>query len=109
MLRYLVEEGLVSREGGRWSQTGDEPPARHIPEGLRDVTGKRLSRLSAECNRVLSVAAVIGREFSLDVMRRVADPGEDELYASLEEAQGAAAVPRRLRLTRALRVIMVQL
>ena len=68
-----------------------------------------MSRLSAECNRVLSVAAVIGREFRLDVLRRVADLGEDELYALLEEAQGAAAVLRRLRLTRALRVIMIQL
>lgn len=58
---------------------------------------------------MLSVAAVIGRELRLDVLRRVADLGEDELYAPLEEAQGAAAVLRRLRLTRALRVIMVQL
>lgn len=38
---------------------------------------------------MLSVAAVIGRELRLDVLRRVADLGEDELYAPLEEAQGS--------------------
>ena len=42
-----------------------------MPEGLRDVVGKRLSRLSAAANQVLSVASVIGREFQLDVLRRV--------------------------------------
>ena len=66
VLRYLVEEGLVSREGGRWSPTGDEPLANRIPEGLRDVIGKRLSRLGDDCNRTLSVAAVIGRGFRFD-------------------------------------------
>ena len=37
-----------------------------IPEGLRDVIGKRLSRLSPDCNRLLAIAAVIGRDFGLD-------------------------------------------
>ena len=95
VLRYLVEEGLVSREGGRWSPTGDEPLANRIPEGLRDVIGKRLSRLSDECNRVLSVAAVIGREFQFDVLQRVADLSEEELYSALEEAQGSAVIEER--------------
>ena len=35
-----------------------------IPEGLRDVIGKRLSLLSKECNQLLSVASVIGTEFA---------------------------------------------
>ena len=73
MTHYLVEEGLVVREGGRWSSAGEESLASRIPEGLRDVIGKRLSRLSVECNRALSVAAVIGREFRLDVLQLVAD------------------------------------
>ena len=35
MTRYLVEEGLVVREGGRWSSAGEESLASRIPEGLR--------------------------------------------------------------------------
>ena len=98
VLRYLVEEGLVSRERGRWSATGDssaEGLASQIPEGLRDVIGKRLSRLSPDCNRVLSVAAVIGREFRLDVLQRVAGSSEEELDAAVKEAQNAVVIEER--------------
>src|SRR5207302_771252 len=69
VLRYLAEEGLVQREGGQWQRTGSTPLELQIPEGLRDVIGKRLSRLSPECNRVLAVAAVIGRDFALETLR----------------------------------------
>jgi hypothetical protein len=47
-----------------------------IPEGLRDVIGRRLSLLSPDCNRLLSVASVIGREFTLDILRTVAEDRE---------------------------------
>ena len=36
-----------------------------IPEGVKEVIGQRLNRLSAECNSVLTTASVIGREFTL--------------------------------------------
>jgi predicted ATPase len=68
VLRYLVEEGLVVRQDGRYIPQVD--PGVGIPEGLRDVVGKRLSRLSAECNRLLAIAAVIGRDFDLETLTR---------------------------------------
>ena len=36
-----------------------------LPTGMRDVIGRRLERLSQDCNHVLTVASVIGREFDL--------------------------------------------
>src|SRR5439155_14763226 len=56
MLRYLVEEGLVAEQQGALRRAGEESLAGRIPEGLRDVIGKRLSRLSDQTNQVLSVA-----------------------------------------------------
>jgi hypothetical protein len=97
VLRYLVEEGHITREGGTWRRAGETPPEMHIPEGLRDVIGKRLSQLSAACNRVLAVAAVIGREFSLDTLRRVADLPEEELVEALEEARHVAVLEEQAR------------
>jgi hypothetical protein len=97
VLRYLVEEGHITREGGVWRRGGDTPPEMHIPEGLRDVIGKRLSQLSPECNRVLAVAAVIGREFSLETLRRVADLPEEPLIAALEEARHVAVLEEQAR------------
>jgi len=95
VIRYLVEDGLISREEGRYRATSDTPLEMSIPEGLRDVIGKRLASMSQECNSLLSIAAVIGREFRLDVLQRVAGVSEDDLYAALEEARSAVIVEER--------------
>ena len=98
VLRYLVEEGLVSRQEGTWLQIGDasvERVANRIPEGLRDVIGKRFSRLSEACNRLLAVASVIGREFPLALLQQVAQVSDEELDACLEEAQSAVVIEER--------------
>ena len=93
VLRYMVEEGMLAhRHDGPARQT---PPEMRIPEGLTDVIGKRLSRLSTEANSVLSTAAVIGRDFRLDVLQQVAGLSEDDLFAALEEAQAAAVIEER--------------
>ncbi len=95
VLRYLVEEGLVVREAGRFLRTDGADPAAGIPEGLRDVIGRRLSKLSPECNQLLAIAAAVGRDFDLAVLRRVADVAEDQLLAGLEEASRVAVIEER--------------
>ncbi len=95
VVRYLVEDGVFTREGGQWRASSDTPVEMRIPDGLRDVIGKRLSRLSESCNQVLSVAAVIGRDFQPEVLLRVAGIADDELVAALEEAMKMAVVEER--------------
>jgi predicted ATPase len=95
MLRYLVEEGLVSEQGSSLRRVGDDTLAGRIPEGLRDVIGKRLSRLSDTTNEVLSVASVMGREFRLDVLQRIAALPEELLFAALKAAIAVAVVEER--------------
>jgi class 3 adenylate cyclase/pimeloyl-ACP methyl ester carboxylesterase len=85
MIRNAAEEGLIKREGGQWVATV-ESLLNYIPEGLRDVIGRRLSRLSESCNKVLSVAAVIGRDFSVQVLQMVAGVSEDDVLIAIEEA-----------------------
>ncbi len=84
MIRNAAEEGLIKREGGQWVAAVDTL-LNFIPEGLRDVIGRRLSRLGEDCNRVLSVASVIGRDFPVAVLQRVAGVSEEELLSALEE------------------------
>jgi len=96
VLRYLVEEGLIKREDGRWRRASDETPLEMgIPEGLRDVIGKRLARLSVECNRLLAVASVIGRDFSLATLRGVTGAEDGALVVALEEATRVAVLSER--------------
>lgn len=85
MVRYLVEEGLLEKASGRGARAGDTPLAMTIPEGLRDVIGRRLSWLSLECNWLLSVASVIGLDFGLDALHAVVGLSEEEVVTGLDE------------------------
>jgi len=85
VVRHLIETGLVHEQGGRL--TSDLPLSQlGIPQGVMEVIGRRLSRLSEECNSVLTVASVIGREFGLDALERASDLTRDRLLELLEEA-----------------------
>ena len=95
VVRYLAEQGIIEREEGRWRAKTDTPVEMRIPDGLRDVIGKRLSGLSESCNKVLSVAAVIGRDFQMEVLQKVAGMSDDELFGALEEARKAAVIEER--------------
>jgi DNA-binding SARP family transcriptional activator len=67
-----------------------------IPQGVREVIGRRLGRLSEECTRVLTLVSVLGREFGLDALARLTELQSDELLEVLDEAVEArvlAAVP----------------
>lgn len=56
---------------------------------VRELAG---ARLSEDCNRILAVASVLGREFRLDVLARVSGSDEDALLESLDEAEAARVV-----------------
>ena len=95
VVRYLAEEGIIEREEGQWRARSDTPVEMRIPDGLRDVIGKRLSGLSESSNKVLSIAAVIGRDFQMEVLRKVAGMSDDELFGALEEARKMAVIEER--------------
>ena len=63
-----------------------------LSEGIKEVIGQRLSRLSEACNRLLSIASVIGREFDATLLEAIGDlPGSEPLDA-IEEATRAQLV-----------------
>jgi DNA-binding SARP family transcriptional activator len=63
-----------------------------IPPTVRDVIVRRLARLTDECREVLVVAAVLGREFTVDVVARMRRVAEDDVATALEEAIAARVV-----------------
>jgi DNA-binding SARP family transcriptional activator len=80
---------LLALEGaGTWSGA----PLLMIPQSVRDVITRRLSHLSEECNRVLALASVVGREFDLRLLACVADLSEDLLLEALGDAVVARVV-----------------
>jgi DNA-binding SARP family transcriptional activator len=63
-----------------------------IPESVRDVILRRLRHLSEECNRVLVLASVLGREFGVEALARVARIEADGLLETLDEAMRAGVI-----------------
>lgn len=65
-----------------------------VPETVQQVLAARIDRLSADQKAVLQVAAVLGREFSLDLAGEVWD-GNVSLEARLQELKGAEFLRER--------------
>ena len=86
ILRHLIETGKLYPREGVWVFDAKSIDALGIPEGVRDVIGQRLSRLSSECNQVLSLGAVLGREFEFDVLARMTQADEADALSAVEEA-----------------------
>ena len=75
VVRLLVQEGELSHESG----ARDSWTVR-IPEGVREVIGRRLNRLSQRCNETLTIASVIGREFELRQLTPLAEDISEHLH-----------------------------
>jgi len=90
-VRLLIQEGdIVS---GVKSGGGTSSWEIRIPEGVREVIGRRLDRLSERCNVTLMLAAVIGRQFRFGVLMKLAeDVSENMLLDVLDEALDARIV-----------------
>ena len=63
-----------------------------IPQGVRQVIGRRLSTLSTDCNALLTTAAVMGREFDFPVPAHVAELSEDAVLECIEQAEDARII-----------------
>ena len=102
VVRLLAAEGRLGRI--------DDPAGLRlaIPEGIREVIGRRVARLPEQCAKVISLASIFGREFSLPVLERLGSVPAGELLDLLDESIAARLVaevpgaPGRLRFTHAL-------
>ena len=92
VLRHLSETGAIYQDAsGRWMAVATlEDTA--LPDSVREVIGARVGRLGKDAKRVLSLAAVIGRDFDLDVLARATKTSEDDLLDVLDAAAAVALV-----------------
>ena len=63
-----------------------------LPEGIREVILRRLATLSERTSDVLTTAAVMGREFRVEVLEAIGPLDEDELDEVVEESVTAHVV-----------------
>lgn len=89
IILHLLETGRVVQRDGIWT-TDLEIGDLAIPEGIRDVVGRRMSRLSDQANEVMSIASVVGPNFGVDLLAVVSGLPTTQVLDALEEAMGAA-------------------
>ncbi|MEM7409353.1 MAG: AAA family ATPase [Myxococcota bacterium] len=65
-----------------------------LPQSVRDAVGHRLDSLSPECNALLQLASVIGREFDSRLLAEIRGESVDSLLARIDEALRAGIVTR---------------
>ena len=92
VLRHLGETGrIVQNEAGRWVVEGGLEDL-GLPSSVREVVGRRVERLGEEAVRLLSAAAVIGRDFDLDLLAAITETDADALLDIMDAAIAGAVI-----------------
>ena len=93
IVRHLTETGVISQsDDGRWIAAPDFSIHDELPTSVREVIGRRVARLGMETEQTLRAAAVIGRDFELDLLARVTEQSEDRLLDLLDPAIRAVLI-----------------
>jgi predicted ATPase len=93
LTKTVLESGLLREAGERYELVGPLPSVA-IPSTLQDSLLARLDRL-APVKEVAQIAAVIGREFSYELLAATAQMDEPKLRAALNELVHAELAFRR--------------
>jgi DNA-binding CsgD family transcriptional regulator/tetratricopeptide (TPR) repeat protein len=91
---FFVEEVVrhLRAEGRDLTDQWEVPARWAVPEGVRQVLGRRLSRLSLVANQLLRVAAVLGDGFRFDVLAVASGIDYGPLVDALEESVTAGVI-----------------
>jgi predicted ATPase len=92
IVQELVEQGVLVRDPSVGAGLRPTPTAKpgtdlHIPTTVQGVLAARIDRLPAEEKALLQTLAVIGKEFSLSLLKKVVEQPEEELYRLLSHLQ----------------------
>jgi DNA-binding NtrC family response regulator/tetratricopeptide (TPR) repeat protein len=88
LLRSLLEQGAV-RAGPDGLELPPAPDAATVPDTVEEVLLARIRRLEPPLQQVLAVAAVIGKNVPVPLLRAVAGRGEEALAEDLRRLQAA--------------------
>ena len=88
---FFLEE-MVRHLGSGSADGNGAPWPVELPEGIREVIDRRLATLSDDARDVLTTAAVVGREFSIELLEELGSYDEDKLDAVVDESVGAHVI-----------------
>ena len=93
LVRMLVHEGALKREGDRWT-AGTALAALEMPPTIHALLAARIERLRPEERNVLERAAVVGRQFSRGAIAELLPRDVADLDARLESLRRSELIER---------------
>ena len=85
VVQHLAETGAIYQRDGKWV-TDLSIDQLGIPEGVREVVGRRLARLGDDATPVLNAAAIAGREFDAAIVADASGVDEGTTLDLLDRA-----------------------
>jgi DNA-binding SARP family transcriptional activator len=89
---FFIEETLRDLDAADGRLEEDQLERAGVPEGVGDVIMRRLGVVGPEVQEVLAVAAVVGREFDLDVVAAALERSDEDVLSAVERAMQARLV-----------------
>ncbi len=86
VVQTLAEEGALVGERGNY-RLEQAPTELHISPTVQGVLAARIDRLTAEEKALLQQLSVVGRQFPVGLVHKVATQSEDELYRVMSSLQ----------------------
>ncbi len=87
MLNSMMDEGVIDPYSYKWDPEKDLSDI-YVPASIKEVTGRRLERLSKVEKKVLMYASVIGTEFSFEILEHTVNMDVIELLDVIDELIG---------------------
>jgi tetratricopeptide (TPR) repeat protein len=88
--KALVETGQVYFVDGAWDRPDMEEL--EIPQSVRVAIQSRVAKMPPDCQEMLRLAAILGREFEFETLFAASEAGEEGLIETLESAGRAQLV-----------------
>jgi ABC-type oligopeptide transport system substrate-binding subunit len=88
--KALIDSGKVAFREGRWHR----PPVAElgVPQSIQVAIRARVQALPPEAQQLLELAAVLGRDFEVEILVRASEAPEETVIEALEEARAAQLV-----------------
>jgi predicted ATPase/class 3 adenylate cyclase len=98
LLRHLIESGGIAQGAdGRWGLRSSIADL-GLPQSVREVVSRRVERLGEQSQQTLTMAAVIGRTFDVELLDLLVEGDEEALLDALERGvQASLLVESRKR------------
>jgi class 3 adenylate cyclase/predicted ATPase len=95
IVQELVEQGVLIRDDVGARRAVPLPTDLHIPATVQGVLAARIDRLPPDEKALLQTLAVIGKEFSLSLLKQVVQQAEDNLLRQLSHLQTSEFIYER--------------